>query len=66
MVKILWKDTALNDDCSEFIQSNSISDEDFYILRLYVAGQTRKSLTAFANLKQICEEHLVADTELRL
>jgi len=27
-------------------------------LRLYVAGQTPKSLTAFANLKQICEDHL--------
>jgi circadian clock protein KaiB len=27
-------------------------------LRLYVAGQTPRSLTAFANLKQICEEHL--------
>jgi circadian clock protein KaiB len=27
-------------------------------LRLYVAGQTPKSLAAFANLKKICEEHL--------
>ena len=27
-------------------------------LRLYVAGQTPKSLTAFKNLKQICESHL--------
>ncbi len=27
-------------------------------LRLYVAGQTPKSLAAFSNLKQICEEHL--------
>ena len=27
-------------------------------LRLYVAGQTPKSLLAFANLKKICEEHL--------
>jgi circadian clock protein KaiB len=27
-------------------------------LRLYVAGQTPKSLQAFANLKKICEEHL--------
>lgn len=27
-------------------------------LRLYVAGQTPKSLTAFANLKKLCEEHL--------
>jgi len=27
-------------------------------LKLYVAGQTPKSLAAFANLKAICEEHL--------
>lgn len=29
-----------------------------YNLRLYVAGQTPKSLAAIANLKRICEEHL--------
>ena len=29
-----------------------------YNLRLYVAGQTPKSLSAIANLKKICEEHL--------
>ncbi len=27
-------------------------------LRLYVAGKTPKSLTAFSNLKRICETHL--------
>ena len=27
-------------------------------LRLYVAGQTTKSMTAFDNLKKICEEYL--------
>ncbi len=27
-------------------------------LRLYVAGQTPKSVTAFANLRKICEEHM--------
>ncbi len=27
-------------------------------LRLYIAGQTRKSLAALTNLKRICEEHL--------
>jgi KaiB domain. len=27
-------------------------------LRLYVAGQTPKSLAAFSNLKTICETHL--------
>ena len=34
------------------------SDPEFYQLRLYVAGQTRKSLQAIANLKQICEDNL--------
>lgn len=27
-------------------------------LRLYVTGQTRRSLTALSNLKQMCENHL--------
>jgi circadian clock protein KaiB len=27
-------------------------------LRLYVAGQTPRSIAAFANLKKLCEEHL--------
>lgn len=31
---------------------------DFWELRLYVAGQTPKSLTALANLKIICEQNL--------
>ncbi|OFX80536.1 MAG: circadian clock protein KaiB [Bacteroidetes bacterium GWF2_41_61] len=31
---------------------------DLWVLRLYVAGQTPKALTAFTNLKKICEEQL--------
>jgi len=31
---------------------------EIWELRLYVAGQTSKSVMAFANLKKICEEHL--------
>ena len=31
---------------------------DFYDLRLYVAGQTPKSVSAIANLKRFCDEHL--------
>ncbi len=34
------------------------SQADKWILRLYVAGQTPKSITAFQNLKRICEERL--------
>ena len=37
-----------------------------YILRLYVAGQTPKSMTAFANLKNICEEHLAGRYEIEV
>lgn len=33
--------------------------EEFWDLRLYVAGQTPKSIAALANLKRFCEEHLV-------
>ncbi|MGZ7047408.1 MAG: circadian clock KaiB family protein, partial [Methanobacterium sp.] len=32
--------------------------EEYWELRLYVAGQTPKSIEAFANLKKICETHL--------
>ena len=32
--------------------------DETWNLRLYVAGQTAKSMTAFANLKKVCEEHL--------
>jgi len=32
--------------------------EGHYQLRLYVAGQTPRSLEAFSNLKKICEEYL--------
>lgn len=31
---------------------------DQYDLRLYVAGQTRKSLAAIANLKWLCDSYL--------
>ena len=34
------------------------TEKDKWILRLYVAGQTPKAITAFTNLKKICEEKL--------
>ena len=38
--------------------SPKIECPDIWKLRLYVAGQTPKSIEAFANLKEICETHL--------
>ena len=32
--------------------------EDFWELRLYIAGQTPNSITAIANLEKICEDQL--------
>jgi len=41
------------------VEENLVATEkDKWVLRLYVAGKTPKALTAFANLKKICEEQL--------
>ncbi len=42
------------------------SSKKAWELRLYVAGQTPKSLAAFANLKKICEEHLAGQYEIEV
>ena len=34
------------------------TEPELWELRLYVAGQTPKSIAAFNNLKRLCEEHL--------
>ena len=47
------KDNVKGNDSKPAEKSDQV-----YNLRLYVAGQTPKSLAAFANLKAICEEHL--------
>lgn len=38
----------------------------FWMLRLYVAGKTPKSVAAFANLKRICDEHLAGRYQIEL
>jgi len=39
-------------------ESQVATEKDKWILRIYVAGKTPKALTAFTNLKKICEEQL--------
>jgi circadian clock protein KaiB len=43
-----------------------IVPKELWDLRLYVAGQTPKSLAAFANLKRICEEHLAGKYKIEI
>jgi circadian clock protein KaiB len=42
----------------EEIDQKTTPNADVWELRLYVAGQTPRSVAAFANLKKICETHL--------
>jgi circadian clock protein KaiB len=46
--------------------TRSRSSRKAWELRLYVAGQTPKSLAAFANLKKICEEHLAGQYSIEI
>lgn len=39
-------------------RDDDLPDGEYWTLRLYVAGQTPKSIAAFANLRRICETHL--------
>ena len=36
----------------------SAPEGDAFLLKLYVAGKTPRSMTALENLRQICEDHL--------
>jgi circadian clock protein KaiB len=43
-----------------------VTDENKWMLRLYVAGQTPKAITAYANLKKICEEYLQGSYQIEV
>ncbi|MDF2764891.1 MAG: KaiB protein [Rhodospirillales bacterium] len=40
------------------VMYNNSAGNDHYNLKLYIAGQTPKSIAAIANLKRLCEQHL--------
>jgi|GEM_PF-278320 len=48
------------------VKRSSTGGNEVWNLRLYVAGQTPKSLTAIANLEKICEEHLEGRYKIEL
>jgi circadian clock protein KaiB len=50
--------TPRRDGASKNTSKGAKAASSEYLLRLYVAGQTPKSIQAFANLKEICETHL--------
>ena len=42
----------------EFAIALAKSEDEKYVLRLYITGMTPKSIKAIANVKKLCEEHL--------
>jgi circadian clock protein KaiB len=46
--------------------AKKVSNGKKYDLRLYVAGQTPRSLQALSNLKRICEEHLAGNYRVQI
>src|SRR5690349_23754060 len=44
----------------------TMTEKDAYNLRLYVVGQTHRSMAAIANLKKICEQHLAGRYEIEI
>jgi circadian clock protein KaiB len=48
------------------LKSKADADGEVWELRLYVAGQSPRSVKAFANLKKICEEHLAGRYKIEI
>jgi circadian clock protein KaiB len=57
-------------DADDFVASDAelaiTGRPEFWYLRLYVAGQSPKSLHALANLTSLCEEHLAGKYEIEV
>jgi circadian clock protein KaiB len=49
-----------------FEQALAARPQEVYRLRLYVTGASLRSTQAIANLKQLCEEHLLGRYELEV
>ena len=50
----------------EYGEGVAAAKDEIWQLTLYVAGQSPKSLRAFANLKKLCEEHLAGRYEIEV
>lgn len=45
---------------------DAINSVEKFVLRLYIAGQTPRSITALENLRKLCEDHLSGRYELEV
>ena len=47
-------------------KGKSQAPKDFWKLRLYIAGETARSLAALENLQKICDEHLTGKYQVEV
>jgi len=55
-----------NKSLDEYLAETTRDGSERYMLRLYVTGQTPRSLRAIQNIKQICETHLKGRYDLEV
>jgi circadian clock protein KaiB len=55
----------MSDNTDEY-GSDVLTPTQTWLLRLYVAGQTPKSIAAFSNLKTICEQYLAGQYRIEV
>ncbi|HII02111.1 TPA: thiol-disulfide isomerase [Methanosarcinaceae archaeon] len=58
--------SEIKDSTEDFEEALARAQDDEYVLRLYVAGMSPKSMQAIANIKRICEEHLPGKYHLEI
>lgn len=47
-------------------ENASCAGQTKWLLRLYIAGQTPKSVKALANLRKICQEYMAGEYEIEI
>jgi circadian clock protein KaiB len=59
-------DILKRDDTAKLASPPAEAGDETWELRLYVAGQSSKSVAAFANLKALCERYLPGKYEIEI
>jgi circadian clock protein KaiB len=60
------KTPEVKDSIEAFEESLAKAKDEKYVLRLYVAGMSTKSVQAIDNIKRICEEYLPGKYQLEV
>jgi circadian clock protein KaiB len=60
------KSTVPKSKTDEYVDAIADRNKDFYVLRLYVVGQTARSTQAINNIRKVCDEYLQGHCDLQV